>query len=181
MRIAEVASYPEYIALSRRLRDVGFTEDRSEGAPLCRWRNGDVILDVMPVDESILGFSNRWYKDAIKTANEVSLEPGIDIRVVSAPYFLGTKLEAFKGRGKGDFAMSQDLEDLIAVVDGRPAIVDEIKNAADDLNAYVAAEIGTLLSNADFVSALPAFLLPDPANQGRLPILLRRLRSLSQL
>lgn len=41
------------------------------------------------------------------------------------PYFLATKIEAFKGRGRRDFWASHDLEDLIFVIDGRSTIVEE--------------------------------------------------------
>jgi hypothetical protein len=47
------------------------------------------------------------------------LSNDLEIRVVTAPYFIATKLEAYKGRGKGDFVGSHDLEDLVSVVDGR--------------------------------------------------------------
>src|SRR5258706_11034328 len=35
--IAEITSYAEYAAFGDRLRALGFAEDTSEGAPLCRW------------------------------------------------------------------------------------------------------------------------------------------------
>jgi hypothetical protein len=76
-------------------------------------------LDVMPTDETILGFSNRWYKPAIEAAAVVEVE-GFVLRVVTTPYFIGTKLEAFRGRGRGDFYASSDLEDIVTVLDGRP-------------------------------------------------------------
>ena len=63
--IAEITSYSEYVRFAERLRELGFAEDTSEGAPLCRWKNGVVILDVMPLSQEILGFSNRWYRDAM--------------------------------------------------------------------------------------------------------------------
>jgi hypothetical protein len=47
--VAEIASYAEYVEFGVRLKGVGFTEDIGEDAPLCRWRNGEVILDVMPL------------------------------------------------------------------------------------------------------------------------------------
>jgi hypothetical protein len=93
--IAEISSYPEYIAFSERLRNAGFTEDTREGAPLCRWIQGDVTLDVMPLDAKILGFSNRWYRAAIIAAEVYMLEPSLQIRSIAAPFFLATKLEAF--------------------------------------------------------------------------------------
>jgi hypothetical protein len=58
--IAEILSDAEYAAFGERLSALGFSEDQSEGAPVCRWMQGECVLDVMPLDERILGFSNRW-------------------------------------------------------------------------------------------------------------------------
>ena len=66
--IVEVASYAEYARLSKRLRALGFSEDSSEGAPLCRWVCDGMKLDVMPTDEKVLGFANRWYTAALRYA-----------------------------------------------------------------------------------------------------------------
>jgi hypothetical protein len=97
--IVEIASYAEYARFSKRLRDLGFSEDSSEGSPICRWLIDQMKLDVMPTDETILGFSNRWYKPAMEAAVFVEIE-GFELRVVTTPYFIGTKLEAFRGRGR---------------------------------------------------------------------------------
>ena len=59
--IAEISFYAEYTVFGERLRALGLSEDTSEDAPLCRWVQSGTILDVMPLDEKILGFSNRWY------------------------------------------------------------------------------------------------------------------------
>jgi hypothetical protein len=55
--IAEITLYSQYAKFGDRLRSLGFREDTSERAPLCRWVQGGMILDVMPLDENILGFS----------------------------------------------------------------------------------------------------------------------------
>src|SRR5215472_1762226 len=65
--IAAIASYPAYMEFSARLRELGFTEDTSQDAPLCRWRHDKIIFDLMPVDSSVLGFSNRWYEPAFRS------------------------------------------------------------------------------------------------------------------
>jgi hypothetical protein len=87
--IAEIFSYADYVAFSERLRNLGFSEDTGEGAPLCRWLKATTTLDVMPLDERILGFSNRWYKAALEFSEQRTLKPGLSIRVVTAPYFCG--------------------------------------------------------------------------------------------
>jgi hypothetical protein len=101
--IAEITSYAQYTEFGDRLRGLGFGEDTREGAPVCRWVRGEMILDVMPLDEKVLGFSNRWYKAAMEASVMKTLRGDLEIRMVTAPYFVATKLEAFRGRGRGDF------------------------------------------------------------------------------
>jgi hypothetical protein len=177
--IAEITSYAQYAEFGDRLRSLRFTEDTREGAPVCRWIHGGVILDVMPLDESILGFSNRWYKAATKASVNKKLRGDLEIRMVTAPYFVATKLEAFNGRGGGDFLGSHDLEDVVSVVDGRETLSAEVRDAGADLREYVRREIAKLLTNPGFIDALPGFLLPDAASQSRMGIVLGRLRDLA--
>jgi hypothetical protein len=79
--IAEITSYAEYTAFGERLRALGFSEDTSEGAPLCRWMHSGTILDVMPLDEKILGFSNRWYRAAMESATTHQLAASKHLRL----------------------------------------------------------------------------------------------------
>lgn len=178
--IVDVASYSKYTALAERLRGLGLAEDTTPDAPLCRWRRDDLIVDVMPVSERILGFSNRWYPAAIETAQSFNIA-GHDVRVVTSALFIATKLEAFHGRGGNDMRASHDLEDIIAVVDGRPEIVNDVAAADAEVRGYIAAEIRALLDNLDFAEALAGFLLPDRASQARRGLLEDRLRQLSTL
>ena len=179
--IAEITSYADYIVFSERLRNLGFTEDTSEGAPLCRWQNRDTRLDLMPLDEAILGFSNRWYKAALESSQKYELEDNLRIRVVTPTYFCATKIEAFKGRGKGDYLASHDLEDVVTVVDGRPELLNELRSARDDVRMYIAEFVRGALKSSDFIDALPGYLLPDSASQSRITIVLERLTEISGL
>jgi hypothetical protein len=145
--IAEITSYAQYAEFAVRLRVIGFKEDTSRGAPLCRWIQGRTILDVMPLDERILGFSNRWYKAAMELSVTKRLLRDLEIRVITAPYFIATKLEAFKGRGGGDFLGSHDLEDIVSVRDGREALLSEVRSAPPDLRLFMSHEIGKLLAS----------------------------------
>ena len=176
--IVDVTSYARYTLFAERLRALGLVEDASEGAPLCRWRHAHLIVDVMPSDPSVLGCSNRWYRDAIETAQTLRIA-GHAVRIVTPALFMATKLEAFHGRGGDDIHMSHDLEDIVAVVDGRPAIVDEVAGAAADVRAYIVSEIRALLENRDFVEGLPGFLFPDQASQARRGLLEERLQAIA--
>jgi hypothetical protein len=174
--IAEITSYAEYFAFGNRLRALGFAEDTTEGAPLCRWVHQGTILD-----DKILGFSNRWYPAAMEAAVRRRLSADLEVRMVTAPFFVATKLEAFKGRGKGDFFGSRDLDDLVSVVDGRATLVAEVQAEAATLSAYVRTEVSRLLGTARFVDALPGYLLPDAVSQSRITIILQRLEQLATI
>ena len=178
--IGEVATRTQYqTVLRRELIGRGFAEDTSEGAPLCRWVVRGVRVDGMPTNASILGFANRWYPQALLDAVRCELPGSIVINVVTAPLFVATKLEAFRGRGRGDYAASHDLEDVIAVVDGRPALCTEVESAAVAGRRYLAEVLAELLASDAFVEALPGHLRSDPASQARLPIVIARLRQLA--
>jgi hypothetical protein len=114
-------------------------------------------------------------------AEERELEKGLKIRLVAPVYFCASKLEAFAGRGKNDFAGSRDLQDLIAVVDGRGELVGEIRAAASDVRSYLAKEIKKLISIRAFNDALPGHLPPDAASQERVGTIISRLEELASL
>jgi hypothetical protein len=177
--IVEVSTYAKYDALSDRLRALGFREDTEDGV-ICRWRHAELVLDVMPTHEAILGFSNRWFGPALASARAVKVG-NAPIRAISPVHFLATKLEAFHGRGGGDFASSHDLEDAITVIDGRPEIVDEVRAAASDVRGYLSTEFQRLLRDPGFTDALSGFLLPDAGSQARLPLLVGRLKMMAEL
>lgn len=129
----------------------------------------------MPTDPAILGFSNRWYPEAVKTATRVRLSNRVEIRVISGPAFVATKLDAFIGRGGGDLLSSHDLEDILNVVDGRPSIVEELRTASDVLRRFVREQFQTLLSQPDLENYLPGLI----ADENRVGIVLSRLRSMA--
>jgi hypothetical protein len=177
--IAEITSYAQYSAFGEKLRALGFAEDPSVGAPVCRWVQTGLILDVMPLNDGILGFSNRWYPAAMETAVKLELSPSLEIRVVTAPYFLATKLEAFLQRGKHDVLASHDLEDVIFVVDGRPSLINEILAEPRQLREYLSRQIASLMRVPSFLDALPGYMLPDQASQARIEIVMRRLEAIA--
>jgi hypothetical protein len=179
--IAEIISYSGLVAFSERLTKLGLLLDTSEGAPACRWICGESKLDVMPLEESLLGFSNRWYRLAMETASKIELPTGRTIRVITAPYFVATKLEAFYGRGKGDFLSSHDLEDVITVMDGRPTLGEEVRSVRAEVRQYIGNQCEGLLASSRFHDALPGYVLPDEGSQRRIPALLSLLKELRQL
>lgn len=170
-----------FYRIEQALTERGFAHDISSNV-ICRWvhKASGVPFDLMPVQPEVLGFSNRWYPYAVQTAEWVSLGEAegevIEIRLVSAVAFIAIKLEAFAGRGSGDFLTSHDLEDVLNIVDGREELADELAAAPDELRQAVATAFAPMLTNPDFVNVLPGLI----AEQERAGLVVDRLRALSR-
>jgi len=176
--IVEVTSVAEYYSLSEQLTARGFRQELQQGAPPYRWHINNLMLDVMPTDERILGFSNRWYRPAMHASQNMEIADGLSIRMISPPYFVATKLEAFFGRGRGDYLASADLEDFLAMVDGRQELTAEIAAAAPDLRRYLSEKINGLLAIERFLDAVSAHI--DIGSPLRSPVVLERLRAIAR-
>lgn len=147
--IVEVLSKSEYQDLCQKLRQRGFKESVEDDV-ICRWRLGSMIVDVMPTDQEILGFSNIWYPEAVEFAKSYQLPSNRIIRVVSPTYFLATKIEAFAGRGNNDFLVSQDIEDILSLIDGCSSLIADLHAANKKVKSAIAAAIQTFLNESDF-------------------------------
>jgi len=177
--VVDVMNLGDY---SEKLREqlvaLGLEEDTREGAPVCRWLLDDLIVDIMPTRGEILGFSAAWYPLAYETATPITLPGGPRIRLVTPACFLATKLAAFGDRGRRNPMASHDLEDLIAVIDGRREIVADLAAASPDLRAYVADRLAEFLALPDADVLVAAQLMPDSDSQDRLPFVLDRIGQL---
>jgi hypothetical protein len=175
--IVNALSSVDYMLLGERLRKNGFAVCTDEDAPICRWVIHQIRVDVMPIDPAILGFSNVWYPSAIEHAVRIA-GSGANIRIVDAVHFCATKIESFLGRGEDDF-FHHDMEDLIAIVDGRAELLAEINRAPEDVRKFIAEQIEEWLNSERFLNSLAGHLEGDAASQARRPALLARLRELA--
>lgn len=78
---------------------------------------------------------------------ERALPSNIAIRALTPANLLATKLEAFAGRGRNDYLASPDFEDIIALLDGRQQIVEEIVTAPAELRQYAREQLSQHLSD----------------------------------
>src|SRR3989338_1466185 len=166
--IIDVISLMQYHKFEEKLRKKGF-KNASHDNVICRWICDEIILDVMPTDEKIFGFGNRWYKEALQNAVTHEIGSGIKIKSITAPYFIATKIEAFKTRGNNDLLVSHDFEDIITVIAGRKNIVEEIKNANNPLMKHLQKEFEIIKNNDQFERVLPGHL-----NEGPLSVVMQR-------
>lgn len=171
--ILDVEHYTEYTQIIvPALRQLGAGERTEAGAPLCSWVLNGVIVDVMPVDSSILGFTNRWYRHALAAAVTYELPDGTTIYILDAPHFLATKIEAFEGRGESDFFASKDIEDILILVDGRVELVEEVKGSPTDIRVFIGDTFSTWSRDHDFRDAVLGF------SQDREQVILERIEQL---
>lgn len=180
--IVHVMGYGEWHELEIRLAERGFRSSPEEGVICQKFLRddspGELIVDFMPDDARILGFSNRWYTQALESATELELADGFRVRVVSAPYFLATKLEAFKGRGNNDPMGSRDVEDILNLVEGRWALIEEVQKSPRDLRVGIAADMAALTQVRDFDYAVGSVC---NGNRGREAQIFERLEALSSV
>ncbi|MGH8494115.1 MAG: hypothetical protein ACRERR_13575 [Moraxellaceae bacterium] len=180
--IVHVLGPGRWQVLLAELRARGFRESPEDDIT-CRMRlaqdgGRELIVDFMPDDEKILGFTNRWYADAVMAAKDFSLPSGTVIRVVSPVHFVATKLEAWRGRGNNDPLGSRDMEDLLSVVDGRETLLQEIAAATPALQQYIAEQFTETLQHPDFDYAVQA---TARSSQGREAIIFQRWQAIASL
>ena len=134
--VVEIFSRGEYYALAQKLREKGLEESMVKDAPLCRWQYDNLIIDIMPCDASILGFTNRWYAEGINNCISYVLPSGRKIEIFSPIYLLASKVEAFKGRGQ-DLRLSKDIEDIIILLDGCEVLEDDFNQASGEVQQFL--------------------------------------------
>lgn len=162
--IVEVASLAGYHQLAEQLVQRGFRQTMEDNTPPFRWFWNRMQLDLVPLDEKVLGFANPWYRAGYEASVSIALEDGLSLKHLSAPYFLATKFEAFKDRGGNDVFLSHDLEDIMTVVEGRLNLVAEVEAAVDLVRQHIARSVVGLLVLPAFANALPG-LLSDPEQE----------------
>ncbi len=179
--IVNVMGYSDFFQLQERLKNKGFVvriPKLGEDIPTCAMFLGDLRVDFMPDNERVLGFTNRWYKDAMQSATGYPLTESITIQLISSVYFIATKLEAYKGRGNNYLFGSRDIEDILNLIDGRSELINEIFESPDDVKNYIVQEIKCLLGMSDFEYMVQS---QSGGDQGREDLLFERLDEIVNL
>lgn len=148
--VIEIVNRGTFSELEERLRDMGFRNDVESGI-ICRYRFHDIVVDIMPDDASILGFSNNWYKPGLQNRDIKWLDE-CKLHLLSLGYFLATKFEALKSERHGkDYRWNSDFEDIIYIFDNRKDILNELDKTDLFLNNYLKNCVMALL-NRPFIS-----------------------------
>ena len=177
--IIKVSTFLELTKLDEQLRKHGFRHDTEKGAPICRWEIESCKVDIMPIDQKVLGTNSRWFAEALATAQQKMIAKNTSVKVIAAPYFLATKLEAFKDRGKNDLYGSPDIEDIVTLVDGCSSIVDAVQKSPKALRTYLADAFANIIKSPNFDDILVGHFSSDTASRQRIPRVLERIRAIA--
>lgn len=166
----ELSSYREHTELEEELRNKGFANDTSQGAPICRWIYQDIKVDVMPTDENILGFYNQWYPGGVGNKIPKTLPDGTEIFLFPPEYYLASKFEAHNDRGGNDLRQSHDFEDIIYILDNCTGILEDIRNADEDVKNYLKEECEKLFADDGLSEGIQS-ALPYGSDSNRVEII----------
>ena len=108
----------------------------------------------MPTEPEAIGFSNRWYPEDFRQAETKAIDDETTVQVFSLPYFLASKWEAFKSRGKANFRASHDFEDIVYVLEHCHDFERQLANASGEVLHYLRQEVGSVLDNENFVEGV---------------------------
>lgn len=142
----EVTTLSRYESFQQRLRALDFSEDVESGV-ICRWRHlgRGIVLDAVPVDQRLAGFSGGWLSEAVADPAKITLPSGARISAVRPPWLIVTKLEAFFDRGGSDCLSSRDFEDIITLVDAREELIDELAALPAAARQFVGDRVAEIL------------------------------------
>lgn len=178
--VIEISSRLQFARLEENLRARGFTNDTSEGAPICRWIYKDIKVDVMPTDSKILGFTNRWHEEGIEIKITKTLPDETEVFVFPPEYYLAAKFEAHKGRGGNDLRQSHDFEDIIYILDNCPDILRNINDSNPSVSEYLKEECQTLLDNQNITEGIES-VLPYGSGEDGTDIILELIQSIAEM
>jgi len=113
--IIEMTSYGHYAKIRERLIQLGFSED-IKSKVICRWKISGIIVDIMPLNDQLWGFSNPWYEKSFPERKKISLDD-VDVYILPVHLLVLTKWEALQTRKGGvDWRWSHDFEDIVKVL-----------------------------------------------------------------
>lgn len=163
--VIEVAGRASYGRLEEELRRLGLKNDIQSGV-ICRWIADDILIDIMPTDKNILGFTNSWYKKGLENGVLSPLPSGKRILVFTYEHLLCSKIEAFWSRGAGDILTSKDMEDVVMLL-AFSSRADGLLKTDNEILRHLAEEFRKLLSLRNYLEEIGGFFLPDKKSQAK--------------
>jgi predicted nucleotidyltransferase len=158
--LIELLAYNDYAAIEEKCRSIGFINDIESGI-IGRYKVQGIVVDIMTTTDSVLGFTNKWYSNGFNSAIDYTIDDDCIIKIFTAPYFIASKLEAFKSpdrKNNNNGIYSSDFEDIVFVLENRLSVWDELMIADVIVKEYLKSEFKKLLNNALFEEWIEAHL-----------------------
>lgn len=156
--IIRITTIVEYHKLETILRAKGFEHDINKNSPLCRWRYQNILVDIMPTNEKILGFTNKWYSLGFENKMVYQLSEKLHIYILSPEYYLAAKIEAFNNRGGTDLRQSHDFEDIIYLLENDSSLLSRLANSDKPVKTFITSEFSNLVRRADIIEGIECAL-----------------------
>jgi predicted nucleotidyltransferase len=152
-----VVNLSDWSHLQDQLATLGFYPDPF-GHSICSYKYNNIPVDIMSVEDSPFGPTNKWYKIGFNKLWTVLVEDQV-IKILAAPCYLATKFEAFLDRGN-DYRTSHDIEDIIYIIDNSTNIVCEVIESESKIRLFIAQQFQHLLDIGMLDEVLMAHIHP---------------------
>ena len=174
--VVDLTTYREYHTFEEELHDKNFSNDTSEGAPICRFLFDEEKVDFMPKVDTGIGESNRWYPMGVEHKQSFPINPKTTIYIMPVTYYLASKFEALHSRGGSDYRGSKDFEDIVFVVNNCHDLKEEIERSNDDeVKGYLKSEFSILCQRPNFWEEIECALDDDD----RVDVVAKRMNSIT--
>jgi len=156
--VVGVENKKKYYDFVDQIKNLGFYQSVDEGDPPYRFRYdlkpGILLVDIMSPVEIVLVFSNEWYADGIRTSIPHKLSNGKVIKIFTLPYVLASKIVAFNDRGAKDPYASEDLEDIVALIDGAENLTQEMGDTGEKVKDFIFKNLKKMMQNRELKQAI---------------------------
>jgi hypothetical protein len=165
-----------HTGLTIKLKELGLREDTTVGRG--RWKLGALTVCFWNVDPVFSPFSSRFMRDAFAMPRRLPATPEMKVKMVNPAFFLALKIEAFQGRGQGNFQTSEDLNDLVSMLAARAELAFDLKLAAPPVRSFVQRSLAELKPKHEFQEAIKRIANFD---QARVDLALSRLNEIVRI
>jgi len=130
-----------------------------------RYTYDEILIDFIPWDKTPLGPTNSWLKPGFEKAYPIKIGT-VEIHILPVSLFLATKWEAFKSRGN-DPRMSHDFEDIIYIIDNNINLIEDVKNAEEDVQVFLKEMSNHILAHSSRNEIIECHINPYTAEDRR--------------
>lgn len=174
--VVDITTYRQYRSFEKKLYAKHFTNDLSEGAPICRYLFNGEKVDFMPKIDTGIGQSNRWYVKGLEYRQAYQLDSSTTIFLMPVPYYLASKLEALHSRGGSDFRGEKDFEDIVFVLNTCSYLIDEVRATIEpEVKEYLKTEFAIILDRPNIREEIESALLEE----GRLRFVMEQMTGIT--